>query len=109
MSISSLRQKIKPWMLPIAMLMGILLHNYIGYVAFLSKYLIFIMLLITYCRVQMRDLKGGPYIWWVLAVQIIGSVGVYLLLLPFNAILAQGAFICIFCLFSCFFRQEPLQ
>lgn len=97
MSISSLRQKIKPWMLPIAMLMGILLHNYIGYVAFLSKYLIFIMLLITYCRVQMRDLKGGPYIWWVLAVQIVGSVGVYLLLLPFNAILAQGAFICIFC------------
>ena len=84
-------------MLPIAMLLGIVLHNWIGYVAFLSKYLIFVMLLITYCRVKASDFKIGGYIGWLLAVQIVGAVAVYLLLKPVNELLAQGAFICVFC------------
>ncbi len=84
-------------MLPIAMLTGILLHNYIGYVAFLSRYLIFIMLLITYCRVKASDFHIGGYIYTLLCAQIGGAVCAYLLLSPFNEILAQGAFICFFC------------
>lgn len=94
---NAIRQKLKPWMLPIAMLLGALLHNYIGMVAFLSKYLIFIMLLITYCRLNIREFKVGSYIWWLLAVQIPGALAAWLLLLPVNPIAAQGAFICIFC------------
>lgn len=97
MKIAALRQKIKPWMLPIAMLAGIVFHEYIHYIAFLSKYLIFVMLLITYCRVKMSDFHTGPYIWWLLAVQLGGAVAVYLALEPFSPELAQGAFICIFC------------
>ena len=84
-------------MLPIAMLLGIILHNYIGHVAFLSRYLIFTMLLITYCRVKTSDFHVGGYISWLLIVQIAGAIGAYLLLKPFNPTLAQGAFICIFC------------
>lgn len=97
MKIATLRQKIKPWMLPIAMLIGLVFHEYIHYIAFLSKYLIFIMLLITYCRVKVSDFHTGPYIWWLLAVQILGAVGVYFAIAPFSQELAQGAFICIFC------------
>lgn len=97
MKIAALRQKIKPWMLPIAMLVGVVFHEYIHYIAFLSKYLIFVMLLITYCRVKMSDFHTGPYIWWLLAVQLGGAVAVYLVLEPFSPELAQGAFICIFC------------
>ena len=97
MNFSTFRQRLKPWMLPIAMILGVVLHNYIGYVAFLSKYLIFIMLLITYCRVKISDFRVGPYIWWLLAIQLLGSVAVYFLLLPFSKILAMGGFICIFC------------
>lgn len=97
MNFSSFRQHIKPWMLPIAMILGIVLHNYIGYVAFLSKYLIFIMLLITYCRVKISDFRVGTYIWWLLVIQLLGSVAVYFLLLPVSKIIAMGAFICIFC------------
>lgn len=97
MKIAALRQKIKPWMLPIAMLVGVVFHEYIHYIAFLSKYLIFVMLLITYCRVKMSDFHTGPYIWWLLAVQIGVAVAVYLVLEPFSPELAQGAFICIFC------------
>lgn len=97
MQLTAFRQKLKPWMLPLAMLTGIILHHYIGHVAFLSKYLIFIMLLITYCRVKLRDFRLGAYIWWPLALQIGGATMAYLLIRPFSPILAQGAFICIFC------------
>ena len=60
MKVSEFKNRIKPWMLPVAMLLGIVLHNYIGYVAFLSKYLIFVMLLITYCRLKWSDFHNGP-------------------------------------------------
>lgn len=97
MDVKTIRQRIKPWMLPIAMLIGLLFHSYIHYIAFLSKYLIFIMLLITYCRVKVSDFHTGPYIWWLLAIQLLGAFGVYLAIAPFSKELAQGAFICIFC------------
>lgn len=84
-------------MLPIAMLTGLVFHEYIHYIAFLSKYLIFIMLLITYCRVRLSDFHTGPYIWWLLGVQILGAAAAYLAIAPFSRELAQGAFICIFC------------
>lgn len=84
-------------MLPISMLTGLVFHEDIHYLSFLSKYLIFIMLLITYCRVKISDFHTGPYIWRLLAVQLLGSVGIYLAIEPFSRELAQGAFICIFC------------
>ncbi len=94
---AAFRRAIKPWMLPIAMLTGMLLHNYISYVEFLSPILIFIMLLITYCRIDLRHFRFGGYIWWLLMVQIVGAVAVYLVLRPFNDLIAQGAFMCVFC------------
>lgn len=97
MNAASLRKLIKPWMLPIAMLLGIVLHNYIGSVSFLSKYLIFVMLLITYCRVNLRDFHVGGYIAWLLVAQLGGATAAYLILHPLNPLLAQGAFICFFC------------
>lgn len=91
------RQKLKPWMLPIAMLTGILLHNYINRVAFLSPYLIFMMLLVTYCKINPRKFVVTKFIWCLLAVQILGGILAYRLLLPFGEVIAQSAFICIFC------------
>ena len=64
------------------MLLGIIFHNYIGYVAFLSKYIIFVMLLITYTRLKISDFHIGAYIWWLLAAQILGAVGAYFLIKP---------------------------
>lgn len=84
-------------MLPIAMVIGLVFHEYIHHISFLSKYLIFIMLLITYCRVKATDFHTGPYLWRLLSVQVIGAVGVYFAIAPFSRELAQGAFICVFC------------
>ncbi len=91
------RNKMKPWVLPIAMLTGILLHNYINMVAFLSPYLIFMMLLVTYCKINPRKFVVTKFIWCLLSVQILGGIIAYRLLLPFGEIVAQSAFICIFC------------
>lgn len=95
--LADFRRKIKPWMLPIAMIVGVLLHNQIRYVAFLSPYLIFVMLLITYCKVSFRHFRIDGSMWWLLAIQIIGALLVYFALLPLGASIAQSVFICIFC------------
>lgn len=84
-------------MLPIAMVIGIIFHEYIGAVAFLSPYLIFVMLLITFCKVSPRDFKVTPFIWILLCVQIFGSIAVYIAIAPLNTIIAQGVFICVLC------------
>lgn len=91
------RRKIKPWMLPISMVIGALLHSYIGYVAFLSPYLIFIMLLITYCKVSFSHFRVDGSMWWLLAIQVIGASGVFLLLRQFDVAVAESIFICMFC------------
>lgn len=91
------RRKIKPWMLPISMVIGVLLHSCIGYVAFLSPYLIFIMLLITYCKVSFSHFRVDGSMWWLLAIQVIGASGVFLLLRQFDVAVAESIFICIFC------------
>lgn len=88
---------LKPWMLPIAMAGGIVFHNAMDYLAVLSPYLIFIMLLITYCKVKPSEFKITRLSWSLLAVQVVGGIGVYMLLRPAGETLAQAGFICVFC------------
>lgn len=84
-------------MLPIAMLVGVVAHNFIGYFDFLSKYLIFVMLLITYTRIKPTELKPTRSMLGLLAIQIVGSVALYVAIKPFDETVAQAAFICVFC------------
>ncbi len=97
MNLSRFRQQIKPWMMPIAMLAGLLFHNFMDAIAFLAPYLIFIMLLITFCRVKFDNMRITGLSWSLLAVQVVGALICYFAILPFNSVLAQGVFICIFC------------
>lgn len=92
-----MRQRLKPWMLPVAMAGGLLFHNFIESIAFLAPYLIFVMLLITYCRVTPKEFKVTRLSWSLLSVQVLGGVAVYFLLLPLGEDVAQGTFICVFC------------
>lgn len=92
-----LRQKIKVWMLPVAMLVGIFFHGVIGALEFLAPWLIFAMLLVTFCRVDPAKLRFSPLSWWLIAIQFFGSLALYFCLLPFGADIAAGAFIVVFC------------
>lgn len=97
MNFSIIRQRIKPLVLPIAILGGILFHDFIRSVTFLTPYLLFLMLLITYCKAPFSQFRPNRFSWALLFVQIIGSIMVYLALLPLGTTLAQATFMCVFC------------
>ena len=86
---------VKNWTLPLAMLAGGIGYPVFIHLSFLTPYLIFTMLLLTFCKVPFGDLRFKPVHFWLLLVQIGGAVLVYLLLKPLNIFAAEGAFICV--------------
>ncbi len=83
--------------MPMAMVAGLLFHNFMDKIAFLAPYLIFVMLLITFCRVKFENVRITKFSWSLLAVQVLGALMCYFAILPFDEVIAQGVFICIFC------------
>lgn len=65
------------------------------HLSFLTPYLIFTMLLLTFCKVPFEDLKFRPVHIWLLIIQIGGAIAVYTVLNPLNVLVAEGAFICV--------------
>lgn len=86
---------IKDWMLPLAMLTGALAYQLISHIAFLTPYLIFTMLLLTFCKLSPRDLHVRPAHIWLMLIQLAGCLLVYGALWFFDPIVAQGALICV--------------
>ncbi|MBP1676380.1 MAG: Bile acid:sodium symporter [Bacteroidetes bacterium] len=82
-------------MMPIAMTMGIILHQYVGILSPLIPYLIFVMLLLTYIKLSWRDIRFTRMHLWLIVIQLAGSIGIYFILNPINTVLAQGVMICV--------------
>ena len=78
------------------MIGGIIFHEIIGYLEFLTPYLIFLMLTITYTRVNTSEFRITRFQWNLLLVQMLGSWLAYFALLPFSEPVATAAFICVF-------------
>lgn len=90
------RQQMKSAMLPIAMIGGAVLYKWIGYLTFLSPYLIFAMLFITYCKLNLRDLRPSKAQLLLLCIQMAIATSAYFLISLLNGIVAEGVFICVF-------------
>ena len=90
------RQQLKSSMLPIAMIGGAVFYKWMGYLSFISPYLLFLMLFITYCKLNFRDIKPTRGHLLLLGVQSVLAAAAYFLLLPVNGLAAEGVFICIF-------------
>ena len=88
-------KRIKDWMLPIAMIIGALTYQWIGRLSFLTPYLIFTMLLVTFCKISWKEIRFHVAHIWLLAIQLTGSMVVYILIRPYNEVLAQGALLCL--------------
>ena len=88
---------LKNWTLPIAMLVCAVGYPLFICLSFLTPYLIFTMLLLTFCKISPRDLKLRPLHVWLLLIQIIGALAAYLLLFRFDKIVAEGVMVCIIC------------
>lgn len=86
---------IKDWMLPLAMLTGALAYPAISYISFLTPYLIFSMLLLTFCKLSPRDLHVYPAHIWLLLIQLVGCLAVYFLVKLFHPVVGEGALICV--------------
>ncbi len=88
-------QKIRTWTLPIAMLLGACFYTFFSKLSFLLPYMIFSMLLITYCKTSLKEIVFTGYHFWLLLIQIAGAVLVYRLVNPYNPLLAEGLLICV--------------
>lgn len=86
---------IKPYMMPIAMTLGALFYSFFGALSFLTPYLIFVMLFLTYCNLKLTEIRLSRLHLWLIFIQIFGSIGIFLLINPINSTLAQGTMICV--------------
>lgn len=82
-------------MLPLAMTTGAIFYEFFGKLSFLTPYLIFSMLFLTYCNLSFRDLRFTRLHFWLLGVQIVGSFVVYGVFYFFDPFVAEGALICV--------------
>lgn len=88
---------LKNWTLPIAMFLGI-----IGYPIFLAleftvPFLVFFMLLLTFSKVPVKEIKIKWHHIFMLFVQLFGALGIYYLLAPLNVIIAEVGMVCFVC------------
>ncbi len=82
--------------LMVAMLIGALSYKWLSSLAFLSPYLIFLMLFFTFCKVNPTKLRLRSWHFLLLAFQLIVSLLIFFALRPFDIILAQGVMLCVF-------------
>ena len=91
--------KIRQYVLPIAIILGLLLHEYCAAFNVVVPYIIFTILLLTFCAVDIRQLRFKPLFIWIILFQVVVSVGCYSLLraLNVNEIVAEGIFVGVLC------------
>lgn len=82
-------------MMPITMLVGGFFYTFFSSIEWLMSYLIFTMLFITFCGVSVRHIRFSKMHILLVLVQIVGCVLLYLIVLPFHPVVAQGLMICL--------------
>lgn len=88
-------KQIRPYMMPITMLVGGIFHNFFASIEWLMPYLIFAMLFITFCGVSVRHIRFSTMHIYLALIQIIGCVLIYVIVSPFHPVVAQGLMICL--------------
>ena len=77
------------------MVIGITFHKQLVVLAPIIPYLLSVMLLITYSRIILRDIRLTKFHYILLGIQYGGSILVYLLFFKINTTLAHAAMICV--------------
>jgi len=92
-------QRFKSYVLPVAIVLGLLLHEYCAAFSVAVPYLIFSILLLTFSAVDVRKLKFSPMFVWILLFQIVVSISLYALLkaLGSNPDIAEGVMMAALC------------
>lgn len=90
------RSNLKTLMLPVAMVGGAIFYKWMEYVTFLSPYLIFVMLFITFCKLKISDFKPDKFEAVLLITQVVLAFAAYGMTFFWNRTLAEGLFVCFF-------------
>lgn len=92
-------QNLRPYVLPIAIILGLLLHRWCALFSFLVPFIIFCILLLTFSAVDLRRLRVTAIDLWLMLFQVVVSIGSYLLitLLGGSHIIAEGVLIGVLC------------
>lgn len=91
--------KYRSFVLPFAIVLGLLFHHLWATVNFLVPYLIFMILLLNFVAVDVKKLRFGWLDVWLMLFQIVVSLACYLLLKCFhvNDIIAEGVLVGVLC------------
>ena len=91
--------KIRPYVLPIAIVLGLLFHTWCGLIKVIVPYLVFSILLLNFAAVNVKKLRFSKMDVWLMIYQIVVSIGMYYLLtaLNVNEIVAQGVLVGVIC------------
>ena len=91
--------KLRPYVLPMAIVLGLLFHTWWGQLKWLVPYLVFSILLLNFAAVNVKKLRFTMMDFWLMLYQIVVSIGMYYLLmgLHINEIVAQGVLIGVLC------------
>lgn len=92
-------QKIRSYILPIAIVLGLLLHEYCAKFSVAVPYLIFCILLLTFTAVDVRKLKFSPMFAWILLFQVVVSISTYSILkaMDVSPVIAEGVMMASLC------------
>lgn len=86
-------QRLKSWILPIAIVLGIFFHEYIVVLQPALPYFIFLMLYFSFNSLDVKTMRFTMFDFWLLLFQLVVSTAVYFIIRPFSEIVAQGAFV----------------
>lgn len=95
------KQDIKSIVMPLAMVIGAVLCRPLATVEsathnMLTPLLIAAMLFITFCRIELREMRLSIIHLWMLLIQFVGSIAVYYAVMPLlGETVGQGAMICV--------------
>ncbi len=91
--------RFRPYVLPVAIVLGLLLHRWCALFSVAVPYIIFCILLLTFTAVDLRKLKVTMLDVWLMLFQIVVSTGCYLLirLVGGDSIIAEGVLIGVLC------------
>ena len=88
---------LKNYTLPIAIFIGVIGYKWFIYLDFLTPYLIFTMLFLTFSKIDYSNLKPSWLHLWLIICQLTLSTAIFYSLRHTNTMLAQGLTICFIC------------
>lgn len=91
--------RFRNYVLPTAIVLGLIFHRYCAVFKVIVPYLIFTILLLNFVAVDMKKLKLSMLDFWLVLFQLVVSLGSYFIIraLHVNEIVAQGVLVGVIC------------